>query len=327
MKRTSLIACVVLASAALGGCKAQTEREARLLIVPVRWTGQAMEVCTGGSERLVEAGRISGHRRVKVDDGVEIDTWVIKSRLHDPEADNKGGFFETKITRGTVVLLHPLMTGKSWFLRLGEKLADRGWDVVLMDARGHGFSGGRYVTWGAREKKDVKAVLDKLLATEPISDRIYVCGSSLGGGVAIQYAAIDPRCKGVIALSPPAGPVDVFRRMLWLLPESNFAAALKRARELAEFDPADASAVTAAHELSCPVIIVRGALDLLTPRSHSEAIYDATEAPKKLVTVRTAGHIVEIGRDSWLADQMDALAAMKGETPPQVITMRVARAD
>lgn len=319
MKRISWIGGAVLALLACTGC---TDQQARMLVRPVRWNGQAMELWAGSSDLLLRTGRIDAHRRIKTPDGTEIDTWLITSRLYDQAADNRGSIFETRITRGTVVLLHPHTTGKTWFLRLGEGLAERGWDVVLLDLRGHGHSGGDFVTWGAREKHDVKAVVDDLLRNEAISDRIYVCGSSMGGGVAIQYAAIEPRCKGVVALSPPRDAMHAFRKTLWMLGESDFEAAVQRAAEMADFDPREASAVAAAGKLSCPVVLVHGAWDQLVPVSHSHDIFDALDGRKKLVRLKYAGHTLEVGRTKWVANQVAALAAMDGELPPQRIFTR-----
>ena len=308
MKRNSLIGSLLL-TALLCGCS-HTDQEARLLVEPVNWIGKTMEWCHGPRQRLLKNERIHAHRRVATPDDIEIDAWVIHSRLYDDTAGNEGSMFENKITRGTVVMLHPLLAGKTWFFDMGQDLAERGWDVVLMDLRGHGYSGGLYTTWGVREKTDVQAVVNELIRTEPISDKIFVCGSSLGGSIAIQYAAIDPRCKGVIAVAPPAGAVDVFRRMLCLVTEPNFESALKRAGEMADFDPAEASTVVAAGKLSCPLILVHGSWDPLVPFSHSQQIADASSAPKKLIPLKGVGHIPEVGRGGWLSDQIDVLDDM-----------------
>jgi len=325
MKRISLVGWPAIAALAFAGCASQTEREARLLVVPVNWIGKTMEWCAGPRERLLKNERIDLRRRVKTPDGIEIDVWVIKSRLYDKGADNKGSLFESRITRGTVVMLHPLLMGKTWFLRMGQDLAERGWDIILLDLRGHGYSGGQYITWGFKEKHDVKAVVDELIKTQPLSDKVYVCGSSTGGSIAIQYAAIDPRCKGVIALAPPAGAIDIFRRMLFLVPESNFETALKRAAEMADFDPTQASAVAAAKKLSCPLILIHGSWDWLVPFRNSEQIADATSAPKKLIPLKYVGHASEIGRDGWLSDQMDVLSDMARKNQPAVHTITRSR--
>lgn len=327
MKQISAIGAALLVAGLLAGCSAQTEQEAKMLVEPARWPGRTMEFFAGTSKLLLASGRISSHRRVAVEKGVEIDAWVIHSRLSDRQAEHDSSIFESKLTRGTVVLLHPLMTGKAWFLGLGEKLADRGWDVILMDLRGHGYSSGSYTTWGAREKNDVKAVVDELVKTEPIHDRIYVCGSSMGAAVGIQYAAIDPRCKGVIAIAPPVGAVGVFRRMLFLLPRKRFDKAVDRAGELADFDPAKASALAAAEKLQCPLMVIQGRWDMLVPVKEAKAVFKAADTPKKYIQLDFTGHVAELGRTNWLAGQMDTLTAMEGETAPKIITMKLARAD
>jgi pimeloyl-ACP methyl ester carboxylesterase len=317
---------VILAAfavAALTGCYARTRQEARLLVQPACTPGRVLQWLTGPEAQLVRLRQIDAHRRIKARDGAEIDTWLIKSRLHDPAGGPEGSFFAHRIKRGTVVLIHPMMTGKSWFLRVGRRLADRGFDVVLIDVRAHGFSGGRYVTWGVRERKDIKAVVDELLATEAISDRIYVCGSSMGGCIAIQYAAFDPRCRGVIALGTPAGLTEIARRMLWLTPRPQLDKALERAGEIAQFEPERASTVAAARKLHCPLIVVHGSMDPLVPAEQAKAIYQAAPAPKMYVPLHLAGHAPEIGRGKWLADQFGVLVKMgRNEFPPALVAAR-----
>jgi len=118
-----------------------------------------------------------------------------------------------------------------------------GWDVVLPDLRAHGSSGGRYVTWGAKEKHDIKDVVDALIDEKLIEPRLYVMGASLGGCVAIQYAAIDSRCEGVLALAPPTGINDVARMIYPLATEGWLARTVVHAGQIADFDPLDASAL------------------------------------------------------------------------------------
>lgn len=301
------IALALLAGTACNGSKVSVDAEARKLVVPASMPGQVMQALTGTGEQMVADKRIDLSRRVKAKDGVEIDVWVINSRLHD--TTGRPGSKST-ITRGTVVMLHPLLIGKTWFLGHAEKLASCGWDVVLMDLRAHGRSGGDFITWGVRECCDVKAVVDELLAEKAVHEDIYVCGASFGGSVAIQYAAIDPRCKGVLAFAPPAGVRDIGRRILIMLSDKDFEAALARAGQIADFDPAAASAVAAAGKLTCPLILVHGRLDFIVPYQHSQAILQAAPDPKRLISLPLDGHAAEIAREGWLTTQMAALADM-----------------
>lgn len=314
MKRYLLTAIVAVV---LAGCSGSLEQDALSLVVPASMGGKAAQGLTGTGERLIEQGRIDLHRRVTVHDRIEIDVWVIRARAPDRKGGGKGPPPARPKARGTVVLLHPLLMSKSWFLGLGEMLAKRGWDVVLPDLRAHGRSGGKYVTWGYKEKHDVKAVMDDLTLLENVvSENIYVCGASLGGCVAIQYALLDSRCKGVLALASPAGARQIARRMLMMLTDESFEDALLRAGQIAHFDPDRASAVTAAAGLDCPIMLVHGWLDLVVPFSHSREIYNAAAQPKKLVGLALAGHTPDIGRDKWVADQIDVLVEM-GKAKPQ----------
>ncbi len=304
MKNVSVTFCVLVFTAVGIGCDAYHNANAKRLIEPASIPGKAMLAFVGTGEQLVKQGRISLHRRLKGMDGCEIDVWVINSRLVDSAEP------ERKITRGTVVLLHPLVTSKLWFLSLGENLARYGWDVVLPDLRAHGRSGGKYITWGAKEKHDLNRVVDQLVRGKIVSDHIYILGSSMGGAVAIQYAAIEPRCKGVMAIAPPASFRKIARRILLMESPANVEEALVRAGQLGGFDPDEASAVAAAGKLSCPLVIVHGALDCVVPFQHSKEIFNAAPEPKRFIRLPIDGHASEIAREQWIIKQIDSLAGM-----------------
>lgn len=306
MKRWVVVLAVMIP--VLGaGCDAVVDRQARTLVEPAAMPGQAMQNLTGTSEWMIARGRIDRHCRVKTPDGVEIDTWVIQNRLIP---GNGGNGQARRSSRGTVVLLHPLLVSKTWLLPVAEELADRGWDVVLPDLRAHGRSGGRFTTWGVKEKLDVRMVVDRLIDDGTISPTIYAGGASVGGCVAIQYATVDPRCKGVLALAPTASARRMGRRFLMGLTGGQYDAALARAGELAGFDPEQASAVRAAAALTVPLIVVHGKMDMIVPFRHSVDIHAAAGGPKRLIALPLKGHALEIGRTSWVADQFDVLEKM-----------------
>jgi len=277
-----------------------------MLVEPASVGGQLALKFQGREQRLIAKGQVSDAGSVTVEDGTTISYWVILHRVPNPVATARG------TGRGTVVLLHPLMMSKSWFFSLGQKLADNGWDVVLPDLRGHGESTGKYITWGAREKGDIKAVMDSLLARKIVSNQIYVCGASLGGCVAVQYAAYDSRCRGCLALCPPASFRQIAPRILPFVPQGELLdARIKFAGEIAGFDPDDASAIKAAGKLRCPLILVHGQWDAIVPYQHSEAIFGAAHQPKQLILQPWKNHAtVQIGQDDWLVEQIESLSQM-----------------
>ncbi|MGC9453647.1 MAG: alpha/beta hydrolase [Phycisphaerae bacterium] len=312
--RCSAILLVLVAL--LVGCAPNIEAEAKKLIVPDALPGRVMQGLTGTGEQMVAQGRIHHALRVEGYENTTIDVWVINSRMIHYEPTPEGGLRAVRIRRGTVLLLHPLMTSKTWFLELAQGLADRGWDVVLPDLRAHGRSEGEYVTWGAKEKHDIKAVVDELLNRGLIRRPIFVCGASLGGTVAVQYAALDPRCRGCFAIAPPKSFRAISRRILLMLSDSHYEAAYQRALELADFEPDEADAVAAARRLTCPLLMTHGALDFVVPTDHSEAIFQAAAGPKRFLPQFLAGHASEIGKEEWIAARIGMLADMAKEAGP-----------
>ena len=131
----------------------------------------------------------------------------------------------------------------------------------------------------------------------------------MGACTAIQYAAIEPRCKAVLAMSPYKDAKSIARRRLLLLSEENFQAALDRAGQLAKFNPAEASSVAAAEKLKVPLLLVHGILDLSVPKEHSDAIFAAAAGPKKLILITPGPEWVALGAmmEDWVAEKMDAL--------------------
>ena len=306
MARCIFLAAVIgPAMMLLAGCDAMIDHDARKIIEPASMPAKLVQQTLYKDSELLARGRITLHESLAVWDGTRIDYWVIRHRRSVPTAGSPG------TARGSVVLIHPLLTSKHWFLPLGEILADSGFDVVLIDLRAHGQSGGQYVTWGAKEKRDIKSVMDNLVARGVVSDRIYACGASLGGCVAIQYAAIEPRCRGVLSICPPAGASEVAGLILPLHRGPGLQARIGRAAAIAGFDVADASAVSAAAKLNCSLLLAHGYWDFIVPYSHSEAIFNAAAQPKKLIPCKWSSHMtIQVYQDQWIAQQIEDLVMM-----------------
>lgn len=116
-------------------------------------------------------------------DGVELAAWYVPSR---------GG--------AAVVLLHGAGSTRSATVDHAAVLAGAGYGVLLLDARGHGRSGGQAMDLGWNGDADVAAGVD-WLAKRPDVDpsRIGAVGLSMGGEEAIGAAGADVRLAAVVA--------------------------------------------------------------------------------------------------------------------------------
>lgn len=266
MKLKALATCTLLSAVALAtGCSPDVY--ALRLIQPDNTFMKAGSFLAPSGQALVKSKTIAAAPRYKVPDKAEIDVWAIK-------AAGQGSH------RGTVVILHDLGDSKASYLPLAKKLSQKGFDVVLSDFRAHGRSTGKYVTYGAKEKADLRHVMDKLLAEKLVAEPLYVFGAGMGGSVGIQYAASDPRVKGVMAAAPFCDLRSFARRLYPLMDPIEFDKVLASAGQLGKFKPDDASALKDIGQVHCPVLLMHGKLDLRTPYTDSDASTKPPTSPR-----------------------------------------------
>ncbi|MBS3821848.1 MAG: alpha/beta fold hydrolase [Planctomycetes bacterium] len=251
-------------------------------------------------QSLVKSGKIDDHKVLMSPDGVKIDSFAI---AHDTDGPAKG----------TVVLLHGEGQSKLDYIDLAGRLAKRGYDSVLVDLRMHGWSGGEYITCGAKEKIDVQAAVNAYIADGTVTaEPIIAFGTTFGGATAIQYAAIEPRVKGLMVMAPWASTETKARRDLGALATPDrIHAELEKAGELAGFDPYATAAVKDAATLTCPIYIVHGTLDMVVPVAESEAIYLAVPHKQKRLQIIMPGtpeYFALIDFDTWRADRIVEVA-------------------
>ncbi len=126
-----------------------------------------------------------GYERVSLStrDGVTLAAWYVRGS-----------------TRAAVVLLHGATSTRSDVLDEAAVLAHAGFGVLLVDARGHGESGGRAMDFGWHGDADIAAATAYLSTrTDVDADRIGVLGLSMGGEEAIGASGSDALIRAVVA--------------------------------------------------------------------------------------------------------------------------------
>ncbi|MGN6574842.1 MAG: alpha/beta hydrolase [Nocardioides sp.] len=99
-----------------------------------------------------------------------------------------------------VVLLHGAGSSRTAVLDHAAVLGTHGYGVLLLDARGHGGSGGRGMDFGWYGERDIAAALDFVVGGADVdAGRIGLVGLSMGGEEAIGAAGLDPRVRAVVA--------------------------------------------------------------------------------------------------------------------------------
>jgi pimeloyl-ACP methyl ester carboxylesterase len=101
----------------------------------------------------------------------------------------------------SLLLMHMLGGRRSAWQALVPALTDAGYNVLTIDLRGHGDTGGAQ-DWQAAER-DVYTWLD-WLSEQPsvLPDAFALVGGSIGSNLALIGCAYDLRCVTAVALSP-----------------------------------------------------------------------------------------------------------------------------
>jgi pimeloyl-ACP methyl ester carboxylesterase len=181
------------------------------------------------------------------------------------------------------VLLHAGGERRQVWQPVAQRLADHGFASIAMDMRGHGESGGSRDDSIFRHAADVRALL------ETCGGRPVVVGASLGGFAAILALAEDDRqthAAGLVLVDvvPDPEPKRV-RAFLNRLPGG--LGDLPLVTEILEHAEIFR---TAAHRLTLPMMLVRGARSAMTD-DEIERLGTAV-SQLRVATVEGAGHLV-----------------------------------
>jgi pimeloyl-ACP methyl ester carboxylesterase len=120
---------------------------------------------------------------VRTADGVDLSGWYVPSE-----------------NGAALVVHHGSGSTRSNVLPEAAVLVRHGFGVLLVDARGHGGSGGRAMDFGWHGDADIAAGTAFLAARDDVDPaRIGVLGSSMGGEEAIGASGSDDRIRAVVA--------------------------------------------------------------------------------------------------------------------------------
>ena len=216
-------------------------------------------------------------------DGTELRGWRVRAR--SPNGN-------------WIILFHGVSDNGTGTLDYAELLLRHGHNVVMMDSRAHGESGGNMATYGWKERYDTVAISNGLYSTETVN-HLGALGESMGAAIALQSAAVEPRIEAVVAEDPFADLRKVSYdyaglRFSPLQGKTLFRPATIFAIDAMEnaggFSPDDVSPAEAVAARPFPILLICGTHDRTIPCRHAERIYQAARGPKELWVVEGAEH-------------------------------------
>lgn len=179
------------------------------------------------------------------------------------------------------------------FSDLAESLSS--WhDVVVMDFRGHGKSGGFY-TFTEKEVNDLKAVVN--FAKERY-EKVYLMGFSLGGALVVLHGALVGNVDKIIAVSAPSDFDKIENKMwhpnAWIPTFRKFEPkrwvsvrpSPKIGKKIKPVDVVD--------KINVPTLFIAGEKDVTVYPWHTESLYEKAICEKKYILFEDCIHAEDI---------------------------------
>ena len=207
-----------------------------------------------------------------------------------------GYFLPAQHAKGTLLLVHGYRSNP--FVDFGGAYrfyASLGWNILTVCQRSHAESEGQYITYGIKERFDVRDW------TLYLSDRfgpehpVVLIGISMGSSTVLMSLGTElpSGVKGVIADCGYTSPYDEFVHVLQVrhIPRQPIIwIADMFSRLFAGFGFRDYSTLGALDSNRLPVLFVHGEQDHFVPVHFTLENYDICPGEKRLITVPEAGH-------------------------------------
>ncbi|NET09216.1 MAG: alpha/beta hydrolase [Symploca sp. SIO2B6] len=231
---------------------------------------------------------------------IQINGWLIPNEMSDR----------------TVIILHGLGATRQDMLEFGLPLQKVGYNLVLIDLRSHGESGGKFFTYGYHEWQDVVSLLDWLEQQAPKAvEDVTLIGVSAGGAIAIPATARDSRIDRLITLSTFAELGETINTQTPLLPDRWRRRAIAKAERLAKFEVDATIPRQTIQRVNVPVLIIHGDVDGYIPFENGQKLYEAAKQPKFFHRSVGADHADILSQNSTQLNQviLDFMGSTLGE--------------
>lgn len=171
-------------------------------------------------------------------------------------------------------------------------------DVIAMDQRGHGDSGGTFL-FSHVEHKDIKAVIDY---AKQYYNHFYLMGFSLGAASCIIEAARNKNVDGLIVVSPPVSFEKIENRFLdkgALLPGIQKFGIHTIKLRIGNIFSRKINPIDVVDQISpIPLLLIQGEKDPIIFKHHAEKLYNKAKEPKKIIIVKDGLHAEELYRQT-----------------------------
>ncbi len=182
------------------------------------------------------------------------------------------------------------------FCGISKFFEDENCDVLYIEQRAHGDSGGEYIGFGLLERFDCVSWINYVNSVNEKNLPIYLTGISMGASTVLMASGsnLGKNVKGIIADSGFTSPKEILKYVT----RTNFKIPLLFRQNLVDefckskinFASDEYSTLTSMEKGSIPVLFIHGEKDTFVPIEMTYENYEVCKAEKMLFIVPEATH-------------------------------------
>lgn len=194
-----------------------------------------------------------------------------------------------------VIIVHGYQSEAKHVFQNGKEFYERGFNVLIVDCRGHGLSEGNYIGMGWHDRLDIVKWIEYILLRSP-SAKIVLYGVSMGAATVMMTTgeALPSHVVCAIEDCGYSNLYDVFAdqiKKLYHLPPITVLAGVDCVmRRKAGYSIGDVDVVKQLRKSKTPTLFIHGQEDDFVPFTMVFENYNACVAPKEIITAARAGH-------------------------------------
>ena len=175
-----------------------------------------------------------------------------------------------------------------------KQMKRAGYNLLIPDLRGHGFSEGDYIGMGWDDREDIIQWIDYLLSKDPHAS-IILYGVSMGGATVMDVAGekLPHQVKAIIEDCGYTSVWDIFKAHIDMNNiESEVALHMASlvTKIRAGYYLEDVRPIEQVKKSQTPMLFIHGAEDNFVPFSMVNELYNAATCPKEKLVIQGAGH-------------------------------------
>lgn len=171
---------------------------------------------------------------------------------------------------------------------------DAGYNLLLIDQRAHGLSEGKTITFGIKERYDIRLWIDELIRRYGERCKIVLTGTSMGGATVLMASGLplQENVRAVLADCPYSSPKEIILSVAKKMGYPSFVYPLIKLGGIifGGFDPDEITARDAVRSSRTPIIIMHGEADDYVPKRMSDPIGEGATVPVCHESFEGAGH-------------------------------------